>query len=135
MWSKTLARTGTSLVGRLFSQVLHGKPSSTQSLFLQSSRIPPQLCPSSSNFDTSFHLLECSGGASEKVASEAFLYPCGLPSLRFFLPDGEGSSSATMLLLPKRTYQPSHIKRKRTHGFFARNSFLPKCSRRLVLLI
>nr|DAD18654.1 TPA_asm: hypothetical protein HUJ06_020117 [Nelumbo nucifera] len=28
------------------------------------------------------------------------------------------SSSATMLLLPKRTYQPNYIKRKRTHGFF-----------------
>ncbi|KAK6911908.1 Ribosomal protein L34, partial [Dillenia turbinata] len=35
------------------------------------------------------------------------------------------TSSEPMLLLPKRTYQPSHIRRKRTHGFFARYISLP----------
>ncbi|KAK9131220.1 hypothetical protein Sjap_011707 [Stephania japonica] len=50
-----------------------------------------------------------------RVASQQFPNPCGLPSLQFFFPKGE-----PLLLLLKRTYQPSTIKWTRTHGFFAR---------------
>ncbi|XP_010242244.1 PREDICTED: uncharacterized protein LOC104586649 [Nelumbo nucifera] len=120
MSSKTLARTGASLFTRFLNPLLHQKPSSTHSLVVQSSEICPQLCPSFSKFQASLHLRESSDATPQKVASESFLYPCGLPSLRFFLPDGDVPSREPMLLLPKRTYQPSHIKRKRTHGFFAR---------------
>ncbi|KVH97924.1 Ribosomal protein L34 [Cynara cardunculus var. scolymus] len=53
------------------------------------------------------------------VSLEAFLYPCGVPSLRLFLPDGEDSSSSKPLCI-KRTYQPSTLRRKRVHGYLAR---------------
>ncbi|GMH17595.1 hypothetical protein Nepgr_019436 [Nepenthes gracilis] len=56
-----------------------------------------------------------------RVNAEGLWNPCGQPSLEFFLPDGNDSSEP-MILFPKRTYQPSTIRRKRTHGFFARKA-------------
>ncbi|KAF8398157.1 hypothetical protein HHK36_017083 [Tetracentron sinense] len=55
MSSKTLARSGASLIRQLFNPFLHQKSSSSHDVFFQSSEI---------------------------------LYPHGLPSLLFFLPDG-----------------------------------------------
>ncbi|KAL6203214.1 hypothetical protein ACLB2K_026917 [Fragaria x ananassa] len=34
----------------------------------------------------------------------------------------ESSSNEPMILFPKRTFQPSTIRRKRNHGFFARKA-------------
>ncbi|KAF5190545.1 Ribosomal protein l34 [Thalictrum thalictroides] len=41
---------------------------------------------------------------------------------RLFPIGDESSSSEPMLVHTKRTYQPTKIKRKRTHGFFARKA-------------
>ncbi|XP_061370343.1 uncharacterized protein LOC133313054 isoform X1 [Gastrolobium bilobum] len=111
MASKTLVRSGASLLNRLSKSLLHPQ---TQ----------PQLFPSLSRFPDSPHFPKNDAESTKKfLASEGFLYPCGIPSLRFFLPDGDNSSSEDpMLLFPKRTFQPSLIKRKRTHGYFARKA-------------
>ncbi|KAF3450589.1 hypothetical protein FNV43_RR06678 [Rhamnella rubrinervis] len=121
MASKTLIRTGASLMNRLISSpfVLQ-KPNSSSPFVSHGLEITPKLFPSLSHFQTSLHLQQTDAEPLNKVASEGFLYPCGLPSLRFFLPDADDSSSEPMLLFPKRTFQPSTIRRKRNHGFFAR---------------
>ncbi|KAF8388800.1 hypothetical protein HHK36_025480 [Tetracentron sinense] len=87
MSSKTLARSGASLIRRLFNPFLHQKSSSSHDLFLQSSEISSKLFPSFSKFQTSLHLPESDTETLKKVDSDGILYPHGLPSLRFFLPD------------------------------------------------
>lgn len=71
--------------------------------------------------------LPSSDGKVKEVGDEGLeiskiLYPCGQPSLDFFLPDASDSSSDPMILFPKRTYQPSTICRKRRHGYFSRKA-------------
>ncbi|PSR96173.1 50S ribosomal protein [Actinidia chinensis var. chinensis] len=124
MASKTLVRSGASLMNRLLIQ-LQKKNASSNHLITSSTstEITPLIFPSLSKFQNSLHLPHNDAETLKRVSSEGFLYPCGLPSLRFFLPDGDGpSSSEPMLLFPKRTYQPSTIRRKRKHGFFARKA-------------
>ncbi|XP_042507440.1 uncharacterized protein LOC122083636 isoform X2 [Macadamia integrifolia] len=117
MSSKALARVGSSLVNRFFNLHLHHQSDSNLGI------LSPKLLPSISKFQNSLRLEENCTETLRKVAAEEFPYPCGLPSLRFFLPDGNASTSTeSVLLLPKRTYQPSHVKRKRTHGYFARSA-------------
>ncbi|XP_048334895.1 uncharacterized protein LOC107425257 isoform X2 [Ziziphus jujuba] len=124
MASKTLIRTGASLMNRLLSKPLvHQNPNSTSPFVSNGIEITRKLqFPSSlSNFQqTSIHLQQTDAQSLTKLDSQGFLYPCGLPSLPFFLPDANDSSSEPMLLFPKRTFQPSTIRRKRNHGFFAR---------------
>ncbi|XP_042487277.1 uncharacterized protein LOC122067494 [Macadamia integrifolia] len=113
MSSKTLAQAGASLVNRFLNLHLQRLSNSNINLCSRSSDISPKLTPSFSEFQNSLRF--------QKVAAVEFPYPCGLPSLRFFLPEGSVSTpTEPVLLLPKRTYQPSHVKRKRTHGYFAR---------------
>uniref|UniRef100_A0A2N9HJU0 Large ribosomal subunit protein bL34m n=1 Tax=Fagus sylvatica TaxID=28930 RepID=A0A2N9HJU0_FAGSY len=129
MASKSLVRTGASLVNRFLSNPFvrqNPNPNSNHQIILsQGLDITPKLFPSLSKFENSFHFPQYENDAESlrKVASEGFVYPSGLPSLRFFLPDGDDSSlNEPMILFPKRTFQPSTIRRKRNHGFFARKA-------------
>ncbi|XP_058005054.1 uncharacterized protein LOC110642283 isoform X2 [Hevea brasiliensis] len=121
MASKTLIRTGASLMNRLLlsNAILRQNPNANAQIVCHGFEITPQLLTSLSKFQTSLHLPQNDDHSFNKLASEEFFHPCGLPSLRFFLLDGD-SSSGPMLLFPKRTFQPSLIRRKRNHGFFAR---------------
>ncbi|KAJ6706435.1 RIBOSOMAL PROTEIN L34 [Salix purpurea] len=115
MASKNLIRAGASLMNRLMisrNPIFHQNEISTHQTLI------PHLFPSSvSNFQQTDSL------SITKLAAgnQDFFHPSGLPSLEFFLPEGD-SSTEPMLLFPKRTYQPSVIRRKRKHGFFARKA-------------
>ncbi|KAJ8755784.1 hypothetical protein K2173_024328 [Erythroxylum novogranatense] len=123
MATKALIRTGASVMNRL----LHSKsnlpliPQSNRQIASNGLEITPQLFPSLSKFHASLHFPQSDAESPKISANQGFFPPCGLPSLRFFLPDGD-SSDEPMLLFPKRTFQPSLIRRKRNHGFFARKS-------------
>ncbi|TYJ31589.1 hypothetical protein E1A91_A06G209900v1 [Gossypium mustelinum] len=123
MATKSLIRNGAMLMNRvLVKQALNPNPISKNRVLNQGIQITPQLFPSLSKSKLEIpHLPRNDVDSLSEVSSTGFLYPFGLPSLRFFLPDGD-SSSEPMLLFPKRTYQPSTIRRKRNHGFFARKA-------------
>ncbi|XP_028807450.1 uncharacterized protein LOC114762158 isoform X2 [Neltuma alba] len=123
MASKALCQNGTTLLKRLSNSLLHRSLHSNPQTVSPALEIAPKLFPSVSKLPTSVHLPQNEADSLKKFAPERFLYPCGLPSLRFFLPDGDAASSENpMLLFPKRTFQPSLIRRKRNHGFFARKA-------------
>ncbi|XP_048130015.1 54S ribosomal protein L34, mitochondrial [Rhodamnia argentea] len=124
MAAKSLIRNGASLANRLLmNPLLRRNPSPAQRAVSPSLEIAPKLFPSVSKFDASLHLYRSDADFLDRASSHRFLNPFGMPSLSFFLPDSDGNSSSDpMLLSTKRTYQPSTIRRKRTHGFFARKS-------------
>ncbi|KAB2611200.1 hypothetical protein D8674_019232 [Pyrus ussuriensis x Pyrus communis] len=124
MASKTLIRTGASLIKRFLSKpLLPPNPNPNRHIVSHGLEITPKMFPSLSHFDTYLRLPQNDAESLRRVSSEGFLYPCGLPYLPFYLPDGDDSSSTEpMLLFPKRTFQPSTIRRKRNHGFFARKA-------------
>ncbi|XP_062024923.1 uncharacterized protein LOC133741003 [Rosa rugosa] len=126
MASKTLIRTGASLMNRFLSKpLLHPNPNSTHQnqIVSHALEITPKLFPSLSNFDTSLRFPQNDAGSITRVFNEGFVHPCGLPYLPLILPEGDDSSSnEPMILFPKRTFQPSTIRRKRNHGFFARKA-------------
>ncbi|KAJ0964579.1 hypothetical protein J5N97_025717 [Dioscorea zingiberensis] len=120
MSSKTLVRAGASLFSRIFR---------TNPLQSFNPRIPCDSCVRSTLLKSLVQSPSLGGGVGDletikRVASaEGLSFPCGLPSLRFFIEDGDGAfPNEPLHLLPKRTYQPSHIRRKRTHGYLARKA-------------
>ncbi|CAA2959540.1 uncharacterized protein LOC111367686 [Olea europaea var. sylvestris] len=124
--SKTLIRTGVSLINRFVNPTVNSNPIPIHRILCQSPPLinPPQLFPSHflPQSHTSFLQFPQNQNDAES-RRELFLHPSGIPFLPFFLPEGDDSSSSkSMILLPKRTYQPSNIRRKRTHGFFARKA-------------
>ncbi|KAH7657523.1 D-amino-acid oxidase protein [Dioscorea alata] len=119
MSSKTLVRAGASFFSRLLQtnplQGLNPRihcDSSVRSALLKSLVQAPSLGGGVGDLES-----------IKRVASpEGLSFPCGLPSLRFFIEDGDSFTNEPICLLPKRTYQPSHIRRKRTHGYLARKA-------------
>lgn len=101
MASKTLVRTGASLVSRFLSNPFlrqSPNPNPNQRIVSQGLDIAPKLFPSLSKFENSLHLPQYQNDAESirKVASEGFVYPSGLPSLSFYLPEGTLSLSVYM---------------------------------------
>ncbi|KAL8113701.1 uncharacterized protein LOC141668749 [Apium graveolens] len=134
MASKTLVQSGAALMNHLSSNKTRLLlPAMLNRRFLQtgsSSSIDSasKVFPSQSHFITNINSLPANFPLNNvqslnSLSSQQFLHPCGLPYLPFFLPDVDGSSSTEPLLLfPKRTYQPSTLRRKRNHGFLARKA-------------
>ncbi|KMT04881.1 hypothetical protein BVRB_7g170480 [Beta vulgaris subsp. vulgaris] len=138
MAAKTLLRSGASIVTRFLNSGLTQKPpSSTQQKTLISSASKLLISSSLSNPHSSLFFSPQNDVVSsnnfishenENIVEEKrleiakILNPCGLPSLEFFLPDADDSSNDSMILFPKRPFQPSTLRRKRNHGFFARKA-------------
>ncbi|KAK3013462.1 hypothetical protein RJ639_009770 [Escallonia herrerae] len=121
MSSKTLVRTGVTLMNRLTNSLVpRSLPRSNHQVLSKSLDVAtPKLSPSPllTKLHNPLDLQQYEDETLRRISSpEGPFYPCGLPSLRFFLPDaGDVSSDEPMLLLPKRTYQPSTLRRKRLY--------------------
>lgn len=92
MASKTLARTGASLINRLFTNSLNASWQSNSYVLPQISMNPPLPCflPEPLN-NKNFQTEGCKNAESLKMVAspERFIFPCGLPFLRFFIEDGK----------------------------------------------
>ncbi|KAG8051587.1 hypothetical protein GUJ93_ZPchr0001g29286 [Zizania palustris] len=121
--AKTLARTSSSLLGRLLaspSPLRAGLPTPPALLARLQTHVPP---PPPPRPETTVGAYEAQVVARLSSLPGEISFPCGLPSLRFLIEDVKDPvANEPLELLPKRTYQPSTIKRKRTHGFLTRKS-------------
>lgn len=89
MSTKALIRAGQSLASRILTKPLvQQSASSNERIALTNFDIAPRLFPSMSKFENPLQFHQNDADTISKVSSEGFLYPCGLPSLRFFFPDG-----------------------------------------------
>ncbi|XP_022575469.2 uncharacterized protein LOC111215727 isoform X1 [Brassica napus] len=125
MAAKTLIRSGASLMNRFLSKpttnLLQNNLRSFQQIAPHGPELPPFFPPSFSNLQSWLHSPRNDIVTLKELTERGFLHPSGLPSLEFFLPEVDPSSEP-LLLFPKRTFQPSTIRRKRNHGFFARKA-------------
>ncbi|KAJ4895969.1 Ribosomal protein L34 [Raphanus sativus] len=122
MAAKTLIRSGASLMNRFLSKpttnlVQNNLRSFQQIAPQRRQELPPCFFPSLTILQNSLS----ESATLQELTERGFLHPSGLPSLDFFLPEVDPSSEP-LLLFPKRTFQPSTIRRKRNHGFFARKA-------------
>ena len=100
MATKSLIRTGALLMNRLIANpVLNPNPISNHRIANQGFQITPQLFPSLSKPKSALRLLQNDSDSASKVSSLGVLYPTGLPSLRFFLPDGTLSFPLCLIAL------------------------------------
>lgn len=94
--SKTLIRTGVSLISRLMTQNLR---CSAQTPEIANPTLTSRLFPSlysQSQSSIPLNLPQSDVDSLKKVSTEGFLYPTGLPSLPFFLPDGKSLFSLSI---------------------------------------
>lgn len=99
MASKTLIRTGASLMNRFLSKpFLQPNPNSNNQIVSHGLEITPKLFPSLSNLDTSLRLPQNDTESIRRIFNEGFVHPCGLPYLPFILPDGTLSLSLSLLV-------------------------------------
>ncbi|XP_039053909.1 uncharacterized protein LOC120196098 [Hibiscus syriacus] len=95
MATKSLIRNGVLLMNRVFAnQFLNSNPIINNRVVNQGLQITPQLFPSLSKTKPSLHLTQNDADSLSQVSSMGFLYPTGLPSLRFLLPDDTLSNYA-----------------------------------------
>ncbi|PRQ33979.1 hypothetical protein RchiOBHm_Chr5g0063721 [Rosa chinensis] len=89
MASKTLIRTGASLMNRFLSKpLLHPNPNSNHQIVSHALEITPKLFPSLSYLDTSLRFPQKDTESISSVFNDSFVHPCGLPCLPLILPEG-----------------------------------------------
>ncbi|KAK4780996.1 hypothetical protein SAY87_017102 [Trapa incisa] len=128
MSSRALIRSGASLVNRFLRKPLlqqnHASP--VERVISPGFRTAPLLFPSLRKLEVSVMLPPSEDSSPiSRLCSQGFLHPFGFPSLPFFLlevAEDSHSTSEPILCSTKRTFQPSTIRRKRNHGFFARKA-------------
>lgn len=95
MAAKTLIKSGASLMNRFLSKpttnLVQNNLRSFQQIAPQGQEVPPYFFPSLSNLQSSLISRPNDTVSLEELNERGFLYPSGLPSLEFFLPEGNFS--------------------------------------------
>lgn len=92
MASKTLARTGASLINRIFTNSLNASKQGNSFLLPQismNSPLPSFLSDFQTNKNSKMEGCRNADALKLVASPEGFIFPCGLPFLHFFIDDGE----------------------------------------------